>query len=345
VRTAAENALAANGYVCPVDLLVWMGLLHDANVRNWRNGYYQVLEEAIQGSPDKVRRAMSLLKEWAKSRGLTPMEARYVRTIREGEQELRFSETKYPDLEKAFHVHYVSPSLSTRWQENLKQKLNKAPERVVFFNLQDSTCSECGVELESGGFLAMENEQPLCLACAKLDNLEFLEAGDTALTRRASKYSDMRAVVVQFSRSRKRYERQGILVTAKAIEKAEAECAADAPERARRREQDAIAHKKEDAQLVEQFTAKIRAMFPGCPPDEAARIAKHAATRGSGRVGRSAAGRRLDSDVVTLAVIASIRHIHTNYDELLAEGVERPVARERVQEKIELVLDSWRWGL
>jgi len=204
---------------------------------------------------------------------------------------------------------------------------------------------ECGIELPSGGFLAMENGQPLCLACGKLDNLEFLEAGDTALTRRASKYSTTRVIVVRWSKSRKRYERQGILAAGEAIEKAEAECAADAPERARRREQAAGARKEEDALLVEQFTAKIRAMFPGCPPVEARRIAGHAATRGSGRVGRSAAGRKLDSDAVRLAVIASIRHMYTKYDELLAGGMGRQDARERVQEQIEVVLDSWRWGL
>ena len=39
-----------------------------------------------------------------------------------------------------------------------------------------------------------------------------LPAGDMALTRRATKYSGKSATVVRFSRSRGRYERQGILV-------------------------------------------------------------------------------------------------------------------------------------
>jgi hypothetical protein len=54
----------------------------------------------------------------------------------------------------------------------------------------------------------MEAEQPLCLACAGLADLEYLPAGDTALTRRASKYSQRTAVVVRFSRSRQRYSPQ-----------------------------------------------------------------------------------------------------------------------------------------
>jgi hypothetical protein len=58
----------------------------------------------------------------------------------------------------------------------------------------------------------MEAEQPLCLPCARLDDLEYLPAGDAALTRRAGGYSERTAVVVRFSRSRGRYERQGVLV-------------------------------------------------------------------------------------------------------------------------------------
>jgi hypothetical protein len=60
-----------------------------------------------------------------------------------------------------------------------------------------------------------------------MDHLVFCGAGDAALTRRASKYSGMSAVVVRFSRSRRRYERQGILVEQPALERAEVECLAE----------------------------------------------------------------------------------------------------------------------
>jgi hypothetical protein len=42
-------------------------------------------------------------------------------------------------------------------------------------------------------------------------------------------------VVVRWSRSRKRYERQGILAESEAIERAEPECLSDAEVRARHR--------------------------------------------------------------------------------------------------------------
>jgi hypothetical protein len=43
--------------------------------------------------------------------------------------------------------------------------------------------------MEQGSLLLMEAEQPLCLACAGFGDLEFLAAGDVALTRRATKHS------------------------------------------------------------------------------------------------------------------------------------------------------------
>ncbi|MGD9880219.1 MAG: hypothetical protein AB7F22_21230 [Reyranella sp.] len=50
-----------------------------------------------------------------------------------------------------------------------------------------------------------------------LDDLEFLAAGDALLTRRVKAKSAKCAVVVRFSRTRKRYERQGLLVDPQAL--------------------------------------------------------------------------------------------------------------------------------
>jgi hypothetical protein len=67
-----------------------------------------------------------------------------------------------------------------------------------------------------------------------------------------------------------------------------------------------------------------------------------ATLRGSGRIGRTAAGRSLDPDAITLAVVAAIRHQDTDYDELLASGAERAEARDRVGPKVDEILDRWR---
>ena len=218
----------------------------------------------------------------------------------------------------------------------------KQDDVVVFIVTHDTKCDECDSELAKGRFLRLEEKTPLCLDCADLGDLEFLPRGDAALTRRASKHSPQKAVVVKWSPARKRYERQGTLVEPAAIERAEAECAADAPDRARRRAEAAVVRDAEDRQYVAEFAEAIRSQFPGCPPDEDRTIAAHACEKHSDRVGRSAAAKELDPDKVRAAVAAHIRHVHTDYDRLLATGVARRDARERIAESVGRVLTNWR---
>ncbi len=87
---------------------------------------------------------------------------------------------------------------------------------------------------------------------------------------------------------------------------------------------------------------EIRRLFPGCPRERAEQIAFHAAAHGSGRIGRTAAGRSLDPRAIELAVVASIRHNDTTYDELLMSGLDRDTARDRVREPMTKTLDTWR---
>lgn len=115
----------------------------------------------------------------------------------------------------------------------------------------------------------MEGDGPLCLVCADLDHLVFLPAGDAALTRRARKASGLAAVVVRFSRSRGRYERQGILVEKEALAHAEEACLADEEARGRRRLSDTEQRSADDKAFQESFGREITRLFPGCPPDGA----------------------------------------------------------------------------
>jgi hypothetical protein len=108
------------------------------------------------------------------------------------------------------------------------------------------------------------NRGALCLSCADLDHLTFLPPGNAALTRRARKHSTLAAVVLKWSRTRKRYERQGLLVEEQALQRAEAECLNDAEARARRRDREAERRAELDAAFVARFAARIRQLFPGC---------------------------------------------------------------------------------
>jgi hypothetical protein len=112
---------------------------------------------------------------------------------------------------------------------------------------------------------------------------------------------------VRFSRARKCYERQGVLV---------------------------------EEEFDRALAREITRLFPGCPPERAERIARHTGERGSGRVGRTAGARAFDPAAVTLAVVAAVRHGDTEYDDLLMAGVDRSDARDRVRAAVDQFSNS-----
>ncbi|UCG42884.1 MAG: DUF2293 domain-containing protein, partial [candidate division WOR-3 bacterium] len=195
---------------------------------------------------------------------------------------------------------------------------------------RDSRCSDCGEPVPRGNLLFLEAGAALCLACADLDHLEYLPRGNAALTRRACKHSGLSVVVFEFSRTRKRYERQGVLVEPEGLQKAQAECLADADLRAARQQREATRRARLDREYVAEFTTAVRRLFPGCPAGTAEKVAEHACLKYSGRVGRSAAARKLDPEAVFLAVQAHVRHRNTGYDTLLMQGHNRADARFEV---------------
>ena len=217
----------------------------------------------------------------------------------------------------------------------------KPADLLAVMPVKDWTCAECG---GTGAFLVMDDAGPLCLTCADLDHLVFIPAGDAALTRRARKASSLSAVVVRWSRNRRRYERQGIMAKEPALRQAEEQCLADEEARLRRRGRDAERRAAADVEFQAEMAAEIGRLFPACPAGRAEAISRHAGLRGSGRVGRSAAGRALEHEAITRAVIASVRHEDTEYDELLMSGVPRMDARDRVRPAIDRVLDRWAKG-
>jgi len=212
----------------------------------------------------------------------------------------------------------------------------------VFITNQDSTCDECGEKLGHHAWITLADNKAFCLSCADLDHLVFLPAGDTALTRRSSKYSTLSAIVLKWSRARKRYERQGLLVEESALQRAEQECLDDADVRIRRNERQAERRVELDKKYVASFAEQVRQLFSNCPAGREQIIAEHACQKYSGRVGRSARAKALDEKSILLAVVAHIRHIETNYDELLMQGMDRSSARDEVKDMIDKVLENWK---
>jgi hypothetical protein len=339
VARAAETALGKRKFVTAIDVLVGVGWLEPRRVDEWRQGRVDYLERATIASLGKISTAMRCFRRWAQARGLNPGETAYLARTRD-RRPLRFSKSGDPAIERAYRTHWVSPELSERKRARLAERQSRPPELLVISPVKDFICSACGNE--GSGWLTMEGSGPVCMSCADMDHLVFLPSGDAALTRRAKAATRLSAVVVRFSRARKRYERQGILVEEAALEQAEQECLADEEVRARWRERDAQRRAAKDLELQARMTAEIGRLFPSCPAERAGAIAAHASVRGSGRVGRSAAARALDSEAIELAVSAAARHQDTGYDELLMAGVERGEARAQVRDEVARVLDGWR---
>ncbi|MDF2706956.1 MAG: hypothetical protein K0R62_2608 [Nonomuraea muscovyensis] len=335
VADAAEIALANRKYVTFIDVVTGLRWLHSRHVDTWRQGRAATLAELAAVDDERLVQAAGLLRDWAEAKGLRPVETPYVSGSRD-RRELRFT-AAHP--QEAFRTHWLSPALSEARARQLTERQSKAPDLVVVAPLAPWTCASCA---DTGPYLIMEDDRPHCLTCADMDHLVFLPSGDAALSRRAKQESGLAAVVVRFNRRRKVYQRQGLLVEERALEAAEERCLADEEARLRRRERDRDRRADQDVEFQERMAAEIARLFPRCPAERAREIAVHAGLRGSGRVGRTAAGRALDANAITLAVVASIRHLDTDYDRLLMAGVPRMEARDRIRETIDGKLAEFR---
>jgi hypothetical protein len=219
VVRAAEAALATQQYVSAIDVLLGLGWLDPGAEKRWRLGQIDCLERAVQANLSRISAAMKLFRSWATGKGLNPSETRYVaRTPRR--RTLRFSRGGEAAIEQAYRTHWVSPALSEKKRERLAEKASAEPELVAILPLKAWACHKCG---GAGDFLMMERPGPVCLSCAGLADLVFVPAGDALLTRRVKAKSARRAVVVRFSKTRGRYERQGLLAEPQAVESARRE--------------------------------------------------------------------------------------------------------------------------
>ncbi|WP_131743121.1 DUF2293 domain-containing protein [Actinomadura roseirufa] len=340
VDEAAADLLKRSRSVAPVDVFTRIGWIRAARVEEWRQGRHDHLHAAMSVHPDKIAAALRALRAWAERNGLEPAEAAYTAATRD-RRPLRFTAAGAEAAELAHRTHWLSPALTPAQRERLAARRDKAPDITAVDPDGPWTCGGCH---GAGGLQVVEDSVPLCLDCADLGHLVFLPSGDAALSRRAKQESGLSAVVVRHNRRRKRYERRGVLVEEAALERAEERCLADEDLRARRRDRDRERRAVRDVEFLDRLAAEIGRLFPGCPPGRAEEIARHAGLRGSGRVGRTAAGRDLDAEAVTLAVVASVRHLDTGYDAMLMAGVPRREARDRIRADVEATLAAWRAG-
>jgi hypothetical protein len=220
VRRAAEAALSNKEYVSAIDVLVGIGWLAPSNVDAWRQKRIDYLEQAINANLPRISEAMHVFRSWATTKGLVASETDYV-ARQPGRPALRFSKSGDANIERQYRTHWISPNLKEKARRRLAEKMNRPPELAAIVPLKpDWKCHRCG---RGGNLLIMEPPGPCCLKCAGFADLDYLPRGDAKLTKRVAKLSERRLVVVRFSRARKRYERQGLLVEPRALREARAD--------------------------------------------------------------------------------------------------------------------------
>ena len=189
------------------------------------------------------------------------------------------------------------------------------PDLVVIQPVKDFTCAECGDS--SGDLLTMDDAGPLCMSCADMDHLVFLPAGDAALTRRAKKATGFPPSSCGGAGPANGMSGRVPPAEEPALDQAEQECLADSDARSRRRERDGARRADEDVEFQRQFAAEITRRIRAA---HGARGRTSPGTRGCAAAVASAVladGLVFDERAIALAVVASIRHEDTDYDELL----------------------------
>ena len=221
--------------------------------------------------------------------------------------------------------------------------MNTFTQNIFLTKKETLKCSKCRKPIRLGHAFVGESEKHsgTCFSCSPFVYSAFLKPGNAALTRRSKKHSSYCGVLYGWNGRRKRFERKGQYVEAKAIETAEQECADDEKDRALKNEKAAVVRAAQDKIYIEEFSKAIREFYPNCPKSREEAIAKHACEKHSGRVGRSAKAKEFDKSMIDLAVEAHVRHQETNYDSQFGAGKTKRAIRSDVKQDITSVLRKW----
>ena len=130
------------------------------------------------------------LRTWATRRGLTPSKTTAYLARTRDRRQLRFSVSGQPDIERAYHTHWVSPDLSARKAERLRKAAAQPPDLVVVDPLTEWTCAGCATSGE--GLLLMQDDPtaPPALLPARPSNLPAGRRRDTHPTGASRQHPD-----------------------------------------------------------------------------------------------------------------------------------------------------------
>ncbi|MBI3726160.1 DUF2293 domain-containing protein [bacterium] len=183
---------------------------------------------------------------------------------------------------------------------------------------------------------------------SKLPGHVFVPRGDTALTRALLELGAVRVI----RRLGKRPEQIGVAALPEAIERAKAEVEESSLRREAARERGRASREKAELAYRDAFGRELRRLFPSMPDSDRDGIVPRSCEVSSRRVGRSAAAKALAEKPIRLAVLAWIRHAHTDYDARLrraglgqrfgrADPADRKKARRAIEPEVAATAARW----
>ncbi len=119
VHNSVYQQIKKIGMATPVQVLIDLGYLSEADYERWRFGKIDYLERVIKVNLHKISFIMKQVRAYAKKAGLKPSWTFYKRYGRKGKPAIKLRFSKYGDegVERGYATHYVS---ATRMAE-LKQ--------------------------------------------------------------------------------------------------------------------------------------------------------------------------------------------------------------------------------
>lgn len=107
VEKSANEIISTKGYVAAVDILIKMNVLSDKDYEEWRFGKVPYLEKVCKVNLSKMSLIMKTLKNYARVNHLKPSYTAYKKWGKGKKDDLQFSKTGDPNIEKAYATHYI----------------------------------------------------------------------------------------------------------------------------------------------------------------------------------------------------------------------------------------------
>ena len=125
IRDQVHNAMYQNickkGWVAPVDVLLGMGVLSQADHESWRFGKVPFLERVCKANWRQLSEIMREMRQYAAKNNLKPSWTCYHQWGKHKDRRLRFSKSGDEKIEHSYATHFVDAKRIAERKEQTKQ--------------------------------------------------------------------------------------------------------------------------------------------------------------------------------------------------------------------------------